>query len=122
MSYSDVMNQLMQAGYFQICVILDPNGNVYWNSNPEWQLDGISILNSWKNKEPAIIIGETRFSVIKSDYPDWLAAKSLRGGGTIIVRRAPNGYFFLTYTYPDAPIQDPFQIQREVGRMAALFK
>lgn len=121
MSYQDTMNSLIQNGYISIVTILDANGGIYWTNQPEWQVDGAGLLKSWQNKEPGVTIGGTRFSIMMNEYEKgFLVARNVGGAGIIVVARAPNGYFFLTWTPGDVQIP-PLNIHAEVTRMAALF-
>ncbi|MHA2232182.1 MAG: hypothetical protein ACXAB4_06810 [Candidatus Hodarchaeales archaeon] len=121
MSYDSMMNDLMAQGYFHICVILDPQGNIYWTNNPEWQVDGPTLLAEWQKSQPSYVVGGTKFSAIVRTE-DTLVAKNLpQQGGTLILKRAPNGYYFLTWTSGETQIP-PTNIQAEVSRMALLFR
>ncbi|UCG02217.1 MAG: hypothetical protein JSW11_21825 [Candidatus Heimdallarchaeota archaeon] len=122
MSYQDTMNSLIQNGYVSIVTILDANGGTYWTNQPDWQVNGASVLNAWKNKEPGVTIAGTRFSTIMNEWDTgYLVARNVGGAGIIVVARAPNGYYFLTWTPGDVQIP-PLNIHAEVSRMAALFK
>ena len=121
MSYQDTMNSLIQNGYISIVTILDANGGIYWTNQPEWQVDGAGLMKAWQNKEPGVTIGGTRFSIMMNEYEKgFLVARNVGGAGIIVVARAPNGYFFLTWTPGDVQIP-PLNIHAEVTRMAALF-
>ncbi len=121
MSYSDAMNNLISQGFIQICVILDPQGNIYWSNNPEWQVDGPTLLAEWQKGQPSYVVGGTKFSAI-ARTDDTLVAKNLpHQAGTIILKKAPNGYYFLTWSSGDVQIP-PTNIQAEVSRMAVLFR
>ena len=121
MSYSDVMNQLIEQGYFSYVIILDPNGGVYWTNNPNWAVDGKSILSGWQSRAPSINVGDTKFSSIMNNPGESFVGRNLGGGGTVILQKAPNGYTFLTWSSSDAQIQ-PINIHAEVFRMAMLFR
>ncbi len=121
MSYQDTMNSLIQNGYISIVTILDANGGTYWTNQPEWQVDGAGLLKAWQNKEPGVSIGGTRFSIMLNEHEKgYLVARNVGGAGIIVVARAPNGYYFLTWTPGDVEIP-PLNIHAEVTRMAALF-
>ncbi|MHA2246545.1 MAG: profilin family protein [Candidatus Hodarchaeales archaeon] len=121
MSYQDTMNSLIQNGYISIVTILDANGGTYWTNQPEWQVDGAGLLKAWKNKEPGVTIGGTRFSVMMNEFEKgFLVARNVGGAGIIVIARAPNAYYFLTWTSGDVEIP-PLNIHAEVTRMAALF-
>ena len=122
MSYQDMMNSLIQNGYISIVTILDPNGVVYWTNQPDWEVDGPGVLKSWKNREPGIAISGTRFSVMINEWESGrLVARNVGGAGAIVIVRAPNNYFFLTWTAGDVQIP-PTNIYTEVERMASLFR
>ena len=122
MSYQDTMNSLIQNGYVSIVTILDANGGTYWTNQPEWPVDGAAVLKSWQNKEPGLSIGGTRFSVMMNEWDKgYLVARNVGGAGIVVIARAPNGYFFLTWTSGDVEIP-PLNIHAEVSRMAVLFK
>ena len=120
MSYSDTMNYLLQNQYFSIVVILDSNGGVYWTNQPEWQVDGQSVISAWQSSSPSIMVGSTKFSSIKNDPGNTFVGKNLGGGGTVIIQRAPNGYYFLTWSDANCPFQ-PINIHAEVSIMANQF-
>ncbi len=120
MSYQDDLNALLSAGLVQIVTILDPQGNIYWTNQPEWQINGPALLQQWSQKPPSIEIGGIKFSVMRNRYPEYLVARNVQGGGLVIIAQAKNGYFFLTWT--DSNVQaDPISIQADVARMAAKF-
>lgn len=122
MSYQDTMNGLIQNGYISIVTILDPSGQVYWTNQPEWQVDGPAVLAAWQNREPGITIGGTRFSAMISEWDAGrLVGRNVGGAGAIVLVRAPNNYFFLTWTPGDVQIP-PLNIYTEVERMAAQFR
>ncbi len=122
MSYQDAMNSLLQNGFVNIVTILDANGGVYWTNQPEWQFDGAEVLKSWKNKEPGVNIAGTRFSSMVNDLErGHYIARNVGGAGTVVIVRAPNGYFFLTWTSGEANLPTN-NIHAEVAKMAALFK
>ena len=120
MSYSDTMNNLLQNQYFSIVVILDPNGGVYWTNQPEWAIDGPGIISAWQKSSPSIMVGSTKFSSIKNTPGETFVGKNLGGGGTVILQRAPNGYYFLTWSDANCPFQ-PINIHAEVSLMANQF-
>ena len=122
MSYQEFMNNLMSTGVVGAVTILDPNGAVYWASNPDWAVDGPAILSAWANKEPSIMVAGTKFSTIVSDHPENFVGRNLAGGGTVVICKSPNNYFFLTWTSGDSGLDPRMQIHVEVARMAALFK
>lgn len=122
MSYQDAMNSLIQNGFVNIVTILDANGGVYWTNQPEWQVDGAAVLKSWQNKEPGINIAGTRFSSMVNDVErGQYVARNVGGAGTIVIVRAPNGYYFLTWTSGEAGFPTN-NIHAEVAKMAGLFK
>lgn len=122
MSYQDTMNSLIQNGYISIVTILDPNGGIYWTNQPEWEVDGSSLLKSWQNREPGVTIAGTRFSIIITEWDSGrLVGRNVGGAGAIVLVRAPNNYYFLTWTSGDVQIP-PLNIYTEVERMAALFR
>ncbi|MHA1449733.1 MAG: hypothetical protein ACTSP4_09975, partial [Candidatus Hodarchaeales archaeon] len=82
--------------------------------------NGPELLASWKAKQPSVTIAGTKFSSFLNDPPQYLVAKNMGGGGTIIIARAPNGYFFLTWSDPNTPFE-PRNIHAEVDRMASKF-
>ena len=121
MSYDSVMQNLLSQGYIHVCTILDPQGNVYWTSNPEWTVDGPTLLSEWRKSQPVYHVGGTKFSAI-TRTDDTLVAKNIpQNAGTIILKQAPNGYFFLTWTSGDSE-RPPLNIQAEVSRMASVFR
>ena len=120
MSYSDTLNSLLQNQYFSIVVIMDPNGGIYWTNQPEWQVDGHGVISAWQSKSPSIMVGSTKFSSIKNEPGNTFVGKNLGGGGTVIIQRAPNGYFFLTWSDAGCPF-NPINIHAEVARMANQF-
>lgn len=120
MSYSDTMNSLIQNGYVTYVVILDPNGGIYWSNNPNWEVNGQAILSAWQSKAPSINIGGTKFSSIRNDPGESFVGKNLAGGGTVIIQKATNGYFFLTWSPAECQFQ-PINIHAEVARMATQF-
>ena len=120
MSYSEMMNSLIQNQYFSIVVILDPNGGIYWTNQPEWQIDGPCVISSWQSSQPSIMVGSTKFSSIKNTPGNTFVGKNLGGGGTVIIQRAPNGYYFLTWSDASCPF-NPINIHAEVARMADMF-
>lgn len=120
MSYSETMNSLIQNQYISIVVILDPNGGVYWTNQPEWAIDGRSIIAAWQSKQPSIVVGTTKFSSIKNEPGNTFVGKNLGGGGTVIIQRAPNGYYFLTWSDANCPY-NPINIHVEVAMMANQF-
>ncbi|MHA2363677.1 MAG: hypothetical protein ACXAC7_06950 [Candidatus Hodarchaeales archaeon] len=120
MSYSDLMNQFIQDGYFSYVVIFDPQGGQYWSNNPNWVVNGPEVLKNFKLKAPSINIGGTKFSSIKNDGTDTFVGRNLGGGGTAIIQIAPNGYYFLTWSSSECQFQ-PIYIHAEVSRMAAAF-
>jgi hypothetical protein len=122
MSYQDAMNNLLQTGYINIVTILDANGGVYWTNQPEWQFDGAAVLRAWQNKEPGINIAGTRFSTMVNDYEVGnYVARNVGGAGIVVIVRAPNNYYFLTWTSGDVGIP-AINIHGEVAQMAMLFK
>ncbi len=122
MSYQDVMNNLIQNGYISIVTILDANGGVYWTNQPDWQFDGAAVLKAWQNKEPGINIAGTRFSTMVNDYEVGnYVARNVGGAGIVVIARAPNGYYFLTWSSGDVEIP-AINIHGEVSKMAILFK
>ncbi len=122
MSYQDAMNNLLQTGYINIVTILDANGGVYWTNQPEWRFDGGAVLRAWQNKEPGINIAGTRFSTMVNDFEAGnYVARNVGGAGIVVIVRAPNGYYFLTWTSGDVGIP-AINIHGEVAQMAALFK
>ena len=120
MSYQDDMNALISNQYISYVVILDPAGAIYWTNNPNWQVNGAELLAAWKAKQPSVVIAGVKFSCFLNDPPNYLVAKSIGGGGTIIVALAPNGYFFLTWSDPACPFE-PLNIHAEVDRMSRKF-
>ena len=120
MSYSDIMNALIQNGYINYVIILDPNGTVYWTNNPNWAVNGTDVMRQWMTRAPSMMIGGTKFSSFKNDPGETFVGKNLGGGGTVIIQKAPNGYFFLTWSTAECPHQ-PINIHAEVYRMAAGF-
>lgn len=122
MSYQDDLNALTASGTISIVTILDTNGGVYWTNQPNWQVDGPATLSSWEKRETALHIGGTRFAMIVSDWEGGnCVAKNLAGQGTVIIVRAPNNYYFLTWSSGD--VQDlPTNIHADVARMAMKFK
>ncbi len=121
MSYDQVMQDLISQGFIHICVILDAQGNIYWTNNPEWQVDGPTLLSEWQKSQPSYVVAGTKFSAI-ARTDDTLVAKNIpQNAGTIILKQAPNGYFFLTWTSGETQIP-PTNIQTEVSRMAAVFR
>ena len=124
MSYSDTMNYLIQNQYFSIVVILDPNGGVYWTNQPEWTIDGKSVISAWQSKSPSIVIGRVQGNhggrTRRGDPGYTFVDKNLGGGGTVIIHRAPNGYYFLTWSEAGCPFQ-PMNIHAEVSIMANQF-
>ncbi len=122
MSYQDTMNSLIQNGYVSIVTILDPNGGIYWTNQPEWQFDGAAVLQSWQQKEPGVNIAGTRFSTMVADWEGGnFVARNVGGAGIVVICRAPNNYYFLTWTPGDAQIPSN-NIHAEVAKMAILFK
>ena len=116
------MNSLVQNGYISIVTIIDPNGGTYWTNQPEWPVDGVNLLKSWQNKEPGVNIGGTRFSAIVNDFEGGnFVARNVGGAGIVVIVRAPNNYYFLTWTPGDVQIP-PTNIHAEVARMASLFR
>ena len=120
MSYSDTLNSLLQNQYFSIVVIMDPNGGIYWTNQPDWQVDGHGVNSACQSKSPSIMVGSTKFSSIKNEPGNTFVGKNLGGGGTVIIQRAPNGYFFLTWSDAGCPF-NPINIHAEVARMANQF-
>ena len=122
MSYQDVMNSLIQNGYISIVTILDPNGGIYWTNQPEWQVDGVALLSSWQNREPGVTVGGTRFSTMVNDLDSGnFVARNVGGAGIIVIVRAPNNYYFLTWTPGEVQIPAT-NIHAEVAKMAGLFR
>lgn len=122
MSYQDVMNSLIQNGYISIVTILDPNGGIYWTNQPEWQVDGVALLSSWQNREPGVTVGGTRFSTMVNDLDGGnFVARNVGGAGIIVIVRAPNNYYFLTWTPGEVQIPAT-NIHAEVAKMAGLFR
>ncbi len=122
MSYQDDMNALIQNGYISIVTILDQNGGVYWTNQPEWQVDGPALLQSWQNKDPGISIAGTRFSTMVSDWETGnYVARNVGGAGIVVIVRAPNNYYFLTWTPGDVQIP-AINIHGEVAKMAVKFQ
>ncbi|MFX0090741.1 MAG: hypothetical protein ACFFBD_03170 [Candidatus Hodarchaeota archaeon] len=122
MSYSDYMNQLIASGYISTVAILDPSGNIYWTNNQNWQFNGADVLNQWKGRATAVHVGGTKFSAILNNPPEFFVGKNIpQQAGVLVIARAPNGYYFLTWTPASAPY-DTMNIYTEVTRMSALFK
>ena len=121
MSYQEYLNYLTGNGFVDYVIIFDPEGNTYWSNNPNWEVNGQQLLNNWKKKMPSIKIAGVKYSCIVNKKPDFLVAKNIRGGGSVIIARAPNGYYFLTWSPSDTEYQ-PNQIHAEVSRMAQAFK
>ena len=122
MSYQDDMNALIQNGYISIVTILDQNGGVYWTNQPEWQVDGPSLLSSWQNKDPGVNIAGTRFSTMVNDFEGGnYVARNVGGAGIVVLVRAPNNYYFLTWTPGDVEIP-AINIHGEVAKMATKFQ
>jgi hypothetical protein len=122
MSYQDDMNALIQNGYISIVTILDQNGGVYWTNQPEWQVDGPSLLSAWQNKDPGVNIAGTRFSTMVNDFEAGnYVARNVGGAGIVVLVRAPNNYYFLTWTPGDVDIP-AINIHGEVAKMATKFK
>ena len=122
MSYQDDMNALIQNGYISIVTILDPNGAVYWTNQPEWQVDGPAILTAWKNKEPGLNIAGTRFSTMVNDWEvGSYVARNVGGAGIVVIARAPNNYYFITWSPGDTQVPS-LNIHGEVAKMALKFK
>jgi len=102
--------------------ILDSNGGVYWTNQPEWQFDGASVLQAWQNREPGVNIAGTRFSTMVNDWDGGnYVARNVGGAGIVVIVRAPNNYYFLTWTPGDVQIPST-NIHAEVAKMASLFK
>ena len=122
MSYQDDMNALIQNGYVSIVTILDPNGATYWTNQPDWVVYGPALLTSWKNKEPGINIAGTRFSTMVNDWEvGSYVARNVGGAGIVVIARAPNNYYFLTWSPGDVQIPT-INIHGEVAKMAIKFK
>ncbi|MHA2053161.1 MAG: hypothetical protein ACW99F_06115 [Candidatus Hodarchaeales archaeon] len=122
MSYQDDMNALIQNGYISIVTILDQNGGVYWTNQPEWQVDGPAVLSSWQNRDPGISIAGTRFSTMVSEWDTGnYVARNVGGAGIVVIVRAPNNYYFLTWTSGDVQIP-AINIHGEVAKMAMKFQ
>ncbi|MHA2175439.1 MAG: hypothetical protein ACXABI_11470 [Candidatus Hodarchaeales archaeon] len=122
MSYQDDMNALIQNGYISIVTILDQNGGVYWTNQPEWQVDGPAVLSSWQNRDPGISIAGTRFSTMVSEWDTGnYVARNVGGAGIVVIVRAPNNYYFLTWTPGDVQIP-AINIHGEVAKMAMKFQ
>lgn len=120
MSYQDDMNSLISNGYISYVVILDANGGIYWTNNPNWQVNGPELLAAWNAKQPSVMIAGTKFSSFLNNPPEFLVAKNMGGGGTVVIAGAPNGYFFLTWSDPNTPFE-PRNIYSEVAVMANKF-
>ena len=120
MAYSDTMNNLIQNQYFSIVVIMDPNGGIYWTNQPEWQVNGREVLSAWQSKSPSIMVGGTKFSSINNRPGETFVGKNLAGGGTVIIQKSTNGYYFLTWSDANCPFQ-PINIHAEVSIMANQF-
>lgn len=121
MSYQEFLNYLTGNSFISYVIIFQPSGEVYWTNNPNWVVDGKQLLTNWQAKMPSIVIASVKYSCIINNKPDYLVAKNIRGGGSIIIAKAPNGYFFLTWT-PSDTAYTPQQIHAEVSKMALAFK
>ena len=122
MSYQDDMNALIQNGYVSIVTILDPNGAVYWTNQPAWQVDGPALVTAWKNKESGVNIAGTRYSSIVNDWETGsFVARNVGGAGIVVFVRAPNNYYFLTWSPGEVQIPT-INIHGEVSKMAIKFK
>ena len=96
MSYQEEMNKIIEKGYVAIISILDPNGKIYFTNQPEW--DGPSQITD-VSAHPAVTTNRT---------------------GIICLVRAPNNYYFLTWSPHDTFSSSV--ILGRVRKMASQFK
>ena len=83
---------------------------------------GVRVSSVWKNKDPGINIAGTRFSSMVNDWEAGsFVARNVGGAGIVVLARAPNNYYFVTWSPGDVQIPS-LNIHGEVAKMAIKFK
>ncbi len=111
-------------------MILDPNGNVYYDNGSIPKLPGSEgipldtyhLLNEWSALSPSFHFGGIKYIVLTNRYPKYIVARSLgENAGFLIVVQTPINYYFVSWT----PIDSGYAIQEilpELQEMAEYFK
>ena len=92
MGFQEDAVQLYNEGIIGTLILLGVDGQIYWTLN-DWPVDGNYFLNIWYQKPNAIMLGESRFSVIDKGE-DRFVCTSVRGEGHFIMAKCPfwNGF------------------------------
>ena len=124
MPYRKIMQELFESEKILGCVILDPNGNIWWHrgffpQKDERPLDGYYLLSEWVTYPSYIMFCGVDYESALNSYPNTWILNNEHGYGSVVLQKAPkNGYYFLCYIRN--PL-DPHEVQQEIQKMADLF-
>ena len=121
LSFREEYFRLVSLGVIGSAAIFDENGGLFWNSNPDWVVDGFSILSDWASFPSSIMVAGVKYLVLVNGYPDFCLLRSMDGYGSIIIVRTPVNYFVITWSAPDSRY-DPMDALVYVQNLGKLFQ
>jgi len=104
--FNYLVNALHEYEGVEEVFLLNKEGNIIFKSGdfPISNEEAKSLLNAWKEKEPALIFQEARFAVLKNDEIQ-LAAKNIGAGkGNIIGSITKEGDYLVAHTRDEGMI------------------
>lgn len=124
MPYRNMLQLLMSKREVVGCVILDPNGHIWWHTGvfPQAKdrlLDPYHLFSEWVTFPSDVEIAGGEYQSIINSYPTyWILSNTQRMGSIILQLNKRLGYYFLCYLHQD---QDPLGKQKDIEEMADSF-
>jgi hypothetical protein len=97
--------------------VLDNSGNVMY-ATQNWKVNGGELINSWRNKDPAVSIQSVKYSTL-SVTEERLIATNVGGKGHIVMSTVGDKGIVIAYVTPQG---DPGGSYADICRAADMIK
>jgi hypothetical protein len=117
-SLDDVFKSLTAANNtIGAMAVLDNSGNVVY-ATQNWKVNGGDLINSWRNKDPAVSIQSVKYSTL-SVTEERLIATNVGGKGHIVMSTVGDKGIVIAYVTPQG---DPGGSYADICRAADMIR